>query len=83
MKALVHLAQTLAADVRVYLGGADVGMPQQLLNDAQVRAMLEQMRRKTVPQHVRRDIARNSCALRPLLYAQPECDGRKRRASFG
>ena len=33
-------------------GGAHIGMPQQLLDRADVRPTLKQMRRKTVPEHV-------------------------------
>ena len=51
MKFPMNLAQPAARDVRVNLRGADVRMAEQFLDDPQIRAMLQQMRRKTVPQH--------------------------------
>ena len=55
MKLLVHLGEMRAVDVRVDLGGADVGVAQQLLDDAEVRAAFQKMRREGVPEHVRAD----------------------------
>src|SRR5437870_8222481 len=49
----VNLLQTLLDDVGVNLGGRNVGMPEHELNGPQIRAALEQMSGKTVPQRVR------------------------------
>jgi hypothetical protein len=46
-------------------------MAEQLLNHAQVRAVLQQMRRETVPQHVRRDVALDARELHALLDVLP------------
>ena len=45
----VHLLQSTLVHVRVDLRGRDVGMPQKLLNLAQVGATGQQMRREAVP----------------------------------
>jgi hypothetical protein len=45
--------QPLARDVRVDLRGRDIGVPEQELNDAQIRAVVEKVRRECVPQRVR------------------------------
>jgi hypothetical protein len=42
----VDLANPFARQVRVQLGGADTRMPEQLLDDPQVGAALEQMGRE-------------------------------------
>ena len=51
MKFPMNLAQPLAGDVRVNFRYADARMAEQFLDHAQVRAMLQQMRREAVPQH--------------------------------
>ena len=50
----VQPLQALARDVRVDRGGRDVGVAEQQLHDAQVGAVIEQVRRERVAQHVRR-----------------------------
>src|ERR1700687_139629 len=50
----VNLLQPFLDDVGVNLGGRNVGMPEHELHGPEVRSPLEQMRGKTVPQHVRR-----------------------------
>ena len=47
----MNLAQPAAGDVRVNLPGAYVRVAEQFLDDAQIRAVLQQMRREAVPQH--------------------------------
>ena len=58
----VELLQALARDVRVYLRGRNVGMPQEQLNDPKIRTVVEKMRRERVPQRMRRDRLRDSGA---------------------
>ncbi len=55
MRRVVGLLQPLGRDVRVNLRRDEVGMSEQLLHAAQVRARVEQMRRVAVPQLVRRE----------------------------
>ena len=50
----VQLLQPLARDVRVDRRRRDVGVTEQQLHDAQVGAVVEQVRGERVPQHVRR-----------------------------
>src|SRR4051794_30680440 len=49
----VDVPDPFAGEVRVQLRGGDTRMPEQLLDDTQVRAALEQMRRERVAQRVR------------------------------
>src|SRR4030095_4676016 len=72
MKFLMHLAQPISRHLRINLGRADAGMTEQFLNDSQVRPVLQQMRGKTVPQHMWRDVARNACTTSALFDAKPE-----------
>ena len=48
MRLEVDVAATPIRDVRVALGGAEVGVPEHLLNGAQVGAALEQVRGERV-----------------------------------
>ena len=57
MKFPVDVPQPVSRHMRVNLRGADVRVAEQFLNHPQIRAVLQQMRGKTVPQHVRRDVA--------------------------
>ena len=57
MKFFVDFAQTVSGDVRVNFRRADVRVAEQFLYHPQIRAVFQQMRRKTVPQHVRRHVA--------------------------
>src|SRR5829696_2832303 len=49
----VHVAAAAVADVRVQLGGREIGVAEHLLHAAQVGASFEQMRREGVAQKVR------------------------------
>ena len=82
MKFPVNFPQAAAGDVRVNLRGADVRVAEQFLDHAQIRAVLQQMRRETVPQHVRRDVALNPGAADPIFDAQPQRHRRERRAAL-
>ena len=72
MELPVNVAQTVSGDVRVNFRRADVRVAQQFLNHPQIRAVLQQMCRKTVPQHVRRDVAFDARALHAILDVFPE-----------
>ena len=74
MKFPVYLAQTAAGDVSINFCRADAGMAKEFLDDAQVGAVFEQMRRKTVAQHVRRHVPRNTRAPDAIFDSQPERD---------
>ena len=53
----VHCTQPPTRHVGVNFGRRDAGTTQQFLNHPQVGAVLQQVRRKAVPQHVGRDVA--------------------------
>ena len=78
----MDFAEAIAGHVRVNLGGADAGVAEQFLDDAQVRAVLQQMRREAVPEHVRGDIARRSGPAHASFDAQPQCYRGKRRSAL-
>lgn len=79
----MHLPQTVFRNVRINLRRADARVSEQFLNHPQIRAVLQQMRGKTMPQHVRRDVALNAGARDSIFNSQPERDGRKRRSALG
>ncbi len=63
MKFAMDRFQPLLINMRVNLGRRDIGVAEHLLDDAQIGAIAEQMRGKTVPQKMRINIrfqARNS-----------------------
>ena len=76
MKLPVNLSQPGVGDMRVDFRGADAGVAEQFLDDAQVSAVLQQVGRKTVAQHVRRYVAGDAGTARALFHAQPECHRR-------
>src|SRR5207244_5627989 len=53
MKLSMHCLQPLLIDVRINLRRRDVGVPKHLLNDAQIGAIAQQMRREAVPEQMR------------------------------
>ena len=77
MKFSMNIPQAVAGDMRVNLGGADTGVPQQLLDHPQICAMLQQMRRKTMTQHVRCDVPFNPRAKHAILNPEPQGYPRK------
>ena len=52
----MHRFQTLLIDMRINLGRGNIGMTEHFLNDAQISAIAEQMRGKTVSQKMRVNI---------------------------
>ena len=83
MKPLMNFPQSVAGDVCVNFRGADVRVPQQFLDHAQVRAVLQQMRGETVSQHVRRHVAGHPCTPHAPFDAQPHRDLCEWRSPFG
>ena len=49
MVQLIDLAQSLISDMGIYLSGGDITVAEQHLHYAQIRAMIEQVRRERVP----------------------------------
>ena len=56
--------QPLVEDVRVDLRRRDIGMPQQFLHHAQIRAVLQEMAGEGVSQYMRADLGRRQPRLR-------------------
>ena len=79
MVLLDELLQPFSQEMRVNLGRRDIGMTEQHLQAAQIRAPREKMGRKGMPQHVRRDTRRiNACFQDELLELQKESLARQR-----
>src|SRR5688572_12182219 len=83
MKLPMHLPQTAARHVSVNFRGADVRVAEQFLNHSEVGAMVEEVRGKTVTQHVRRDVSRNAGQANPVFNALPQRDPGEQGASPG
>ena len=84
----VDLADPLAGQVRVELGRGDTRMSEQLLDDPQVGAALEQVRRERVAQRVRADAVRETGRRGPPTSPPPRpaaarAGGRGRRGTPG
>jgi hypothetical protein len=58
-----HVAQFFRQDVRVDLGGGDVGMAQHLLDGTQISPALQQMTGKGMAQDVRRNLGRRQARI--------------------
>src|ERR1039457_6839631 len=71
----VDVPQTVGGDVGIDFGRADAGMAEQLLNDAQVRAVIEQMGGKAVAQHVGGDVAGDAGPAGAVFDGQPQSAG--------
>ena len=64
--------QPLPRHMRINLRSRNIRMPQQHLHHAQVRTVVEQMRRKCMPQSVRRQRLGEAAVPRVLLDEIPE-----------
>src|ERR1039458_10719433 len=79
---MVDVAQTLGGDVGIDFSRADAGMAEQLLNDAQVGAVIEQMGGKAVAQHVGGDVAGDAGPAGAVFDAQAQSHGGEWGAAF-
>lgn len=73
----MHFAQAVSGHVRIDFGCGDAGMPEQLLDDAQIGPVLEQVRREAMAQHVRGHVARDAGPADPLLDRSQSVTGAK------
>src|SRR5690349_7829514 len=55
----------------IKLRGADARMAEHLLDDAQVRAVLEQMCGETMPEHMRGDVLADAALFHAIFNVQP------------
>jgi hypothetical protein len=72
VKLPMHSFQPLLIDVRIDLRGGNIGMPQHLLDDSQIGAVPEQMRRETVSKKVWINIFLQSGTSRVFLHDLPD-----------
>jgi Tfp pilus assembly protein PilN len=73
---VVDGAETRFEHVRIYLGRREIRVAEHHLNRAQIGAVLEEMRRERVPEHVRAERARQSGLLPVAFQNLPEADAR-------
>lgn len=71
MELPMRVPQAGCGHVGVDFGSADFRVAQQFLNDPQIRAVLEQVRGKTVSEHMRSNVALDAGAADPVLDPQP------------
>ena len=74
---MVNLAKAVTGDVGVDFGGADGGVAEEFLDDAQVGAVLEQVGGEAVPEHVGGDVPFHAGVADAVFDALPQGDGRK------
>lgn len=72
MMLTVHIVKPRLVDMCVDLSGREIGVTEHLLDGAQIGAILEQVRRKRVTQHVWRDFFRDAGIFRPSLNDLPK-----------
>jgi hypothetical protein len=72
MKLVMHRFQPLLIDMRINLRCRDIGVTEHFLNDAEVGAVAQQVRRETVPQKVRVNIHLQSRAARHCFDNLPD-----------
>src|SRR4051794_5204344 len=58
---LIHALQPVKCHMRINLSSRDIGMSENRLHSAQVRAILDHVSRATVPQHMRTSVASVFC----------------------
>ena len=68
----MHGFQSLLIDVCINLRRRNVGVTKHFLDDAQIRAIPQQMRREAMSQKVRVNVLFESGALRMLFYDLPD-----------
>ena len=76
MELSVHRFQPLLIDMGVDLSRRNVGVPEHLLNDAQIGAVAQQMRGKTVSEQMRINVLFQSGVSRFLFHDLPDSRGR-------
>ena len=81
MMTIVRRAQVHVSDVRVDLRGGNIAMAQQRLHRTRICPVLQQVRRKAVPQRVRRNVL-NAYALSVALDHGPREMPRERLAAL-
>jgi hypothetical protein len=73
--------QIRTVDVRIHLGGGDIGMPEHFLHSAQISSTFEQVRREGMAECVRVNVFGDSRRIRMCLDNLPDshpCQGSAR-----
>ena len=68
MRLAVHLAQPFNTHMSVYLGSRQALVSEHLLHNADIRAVIDQMRCEGMPERMRADLLRNSGFSHVLFY---------------
>ena len=76
MKLPMHSFQSLLIDMRIDLRRRNIGMAEHFLDDAQIGAVPQEMRREAVSQKVRINVLFESGAARMFLHDLPDTHGR-------
>src|SRR5205823_13990192 len=76
MKFPMHRFQALLIDVGINLGRGDVGMAEHFLDDAQIGAITEQVRGKTVSQEMRVNVRCQAGFFGVFLHTLPDAHRR-------
>lgn len=79
----MDLPKPLPSHMRIKLRRADAGMPKEFLDHTKVRPMFKQMRRETMPQHMRRDIPGDPRMPHASLNSPPHRRRAEAAAAFG
>src|SRR5262249_67791 len=82
MKFAVHFAQAVSGHVRVNLRWGNARVSEEVVEEGEVRGMIEQVGGEAVPQHVRRDISLDARQTDAAFDAQPKRDRGEGRAAF-
>jgi hypothetical protein len=72
MKLPMHSFKPLLVDMRIDLRGGNIGVAQHLLNDSQIGAVPEQMRRETVPEKMWINVLVEPGPLRVFFHDLPD-----------
>jgi hypothetical protein len=72
MMLLMQTLQALPRHMGIYLRGAQIAVPQQQLHHAQIGPVIDQVRRKSVSQNMRRDRLGDTRDCSMLLDSMPE-----------
>ena len=76
MKSSMHCLQPLLVDVRINLRRRDVDVPKHLLNDAQIGAIAQLVRREAVPEQMWVNLLFQACVAGFFFHDLPDSCGR-------
>jgi hypothetical protein len=83
VEAAVNVAKTVGGDVGIDFGGGDGGVAEEFLDDAEISAVLEQVRGEAVSEHMRSDVTFDAGHAGAFLDAQPKRHRGERSSALG